>query len=122
MKKLLLVDDSSTIRDEVCAAITAIGDFQVLQAENGIKGLEEYESNKDISLICLDVNMPEMDGITMLKTLKSQYEVSDLPSIVMLTTEASGDLKKEAKDNGARAWLLKPFNQEKIRKVLEKLL
>jgi len=121
MKKILLVDDSSTIRDEVCAAIVAIGDYQILQAENGVKGLEEYEANKDISLIFLDVNMPEMDGITMLKRLKTQYEVSDLP-VVMLTTEASADLKKEAKENGARAWLLKPFNQDKIRKVLEKLL
>ena len=122
MKKILLVDDSSTIREEVSKSILSQNkEVELLEAENGVVGLKQITEHPDVALIFLDVNMPEMDGITMLKRLKSDHDMSNL-NVVMLTTEASPDLKTTAKENGARAWLLKPFNDEKIKKVLDKLL
>lgn len=122
MKKILLVDDSSTIREEVSKSILSQNkEVELLEAENGVVGLKQITEHPDVALIFLDVNMPEMDGITMLKRLKSDHDMSNL-NVVMLTTEASPELKTTAKENGARAWLLKPFNDEKIKKVLDKLL
>ena len=117
-----MVDDSSTIREEVSKSILSQNkEVELLEAENGVVGLKQITEHPDVALIFLDVNMPEMDGITMLKRLKSDHDMSNL-NVVMLTTEASPELKTTAKENGARAWLLKPFNDEKIKKVLDKLL
>lgn len=121
MKKVLLVDDSDTIRDQLKEVFAGINDIEVKEAENGLVGLQALEENPDVKLIILDVNMPEMDGISMLRRISDEGKHTSIP-VVMLTTEASKQLKEEAKKNGARAWILKPFNKEKIELVVKKLL
>ena len=120
-KKVLLVDDSSTIREQVSNVLASYNDLIILEAENGVEALNVLDQNPDVKLMLLDVNMPEMDGITVLRRLSMNDKYSSV-AIVMLTTEASVDLKNIAKENGARAWLLKPFSEVKIQKVVEKLL
>lgn len=121
MKKVLLVDDSDTIRDELKNIIATKEDVGVCEAVNGLEGLQRLEEDSDIGLMIVDVNMPEMDGITMIKRIASEGKHSSIP-IVMLTTEASPEMKEEAKQNGVKAWILKPFNEKKIMLVIDKFL
>lgn len=121
MKKILLIDDSQTIRDELKTILADVSDLEILEAENGLLGLEQLENNPDTQLMVVDVNMPEMDGITMVQRINEQGKHTGIP-IVMLTTETSKILKEKAKDYGVRAWILKPCDEKKIMLVIEKLL
>ena len=121
MKKVLLVDDSDTIRDELKSIIAEKPDVGVCEAVNGLEGLQRLEEDADIGLMIVDVNMPEMDGITMIKRICNDGKYNHIP-IVMLTTEASPEMKEEAKENGVKAWILKPFNEKKINLVIDKFL
>ena len=121
MKKILLVDDSNVIRDSLRDIIKKNHEVEILEAANGMEGLAVIEQNRDISLMFVDVNMPELDGIGMLKRIKSDYGDLDC-NIIMLTTEAAKDIKEDAKANGAKAWILKPVKEEKINIIFEKLL
>lgn len=121
MKKILIVDDSDTVRDELKSIFSTKEDITVIEAENGLVGLNKIQENPDIGLIISDVNMPEMDGITMIKKINSLESFNGAP-IIMLTTELSNELKDEAKANGVRAWMIKPFTPQKLLLVTEKLL
>ena len=112
MKKVLIVDDSSTIRDQIKLALVN-PDIIVIEAVTGVEALSLLSSNTDICLIISDVNMPEMDGITMIKQIASNPLTNKIP-IVMLTTEVGKDLKDVAKACGVRAWMVKPFTNEKL--------
>jgi two-component system chemotaxis response regulator CheY len=117
-KKILVVDDSPAVREQVSAALSAVG-FSVLEAENGAQALELLR-NGGISLVICDVNMPEMDGLTFLDAaLPSELPAG--PPIVMLTSEGRADLIERAKKAGARGWLVKPVNAEHIVAVARKL-
>jgi two-component system, chemotaxis family, chemotaxis protein CheY len=120
MKKVLLVDDSSVVRDRLTTIIAKNHQVQILEACNGIEGLKVIEEHKDISLMFVDVNMPEMDGITMLKRLHDNFDLKS--NIVMLTTEATQELKAQARESGAKAWVLKPVSEDKINMIFKKLL
>ncbi|MBT7610461.1 MAG: response regulator [Bacteriovoracaceae bacterium] len=121
MKKVLLVDDSSVVRERIRTIISKNHKVHVLEACNGIEGLKVIEGNKDISLMFVDVNMPEMDGITMLKRLHNDFSLPEA-NIVMLTTEATKELKTQARENGAKAWVLKPVSEDKVNMIFKKLL
>ena len=121
MKKILLVDDSQTIRDEVKVILKDVPNIEIFEAENGLIGIEQLDNNPDVKLILLDVNMPQMDGITMIQRLNELGKHQSIP-IVMLTTETSKILKDKAKDFGVRAWILKPCDEKKIMMVVDKLL
>lgn len=121
MRKILLIDDSQTIRDELKTILVDVPNLEILEAENGLIGLEQLESHPDTQLMVVDVNMPEMDGITMVQRIKEEGKHTSIP-IVMLTTETSKILKEKAKDFGVRAWILKPCDEKKIMMVIDKLL
>lgn len=121
MKKILVIDDSDTIRDQLKNVFNGKADIQVIEAENGLVGLNQLQAHPDIALIISDVNMPEMDGLTMVKRIAAAGTHTGVP-IIMLTTEVSKELKDEAKNNGVRAWIIKPFTPDKLLLVTDQLL
>jgi two-component system chemotaxis response regulator CheY len=118
MPKILVVDDSRAMRDEVSSTLLAAG-FDVVDAADGFEGLEVAGANPDITLIILDLNMPRMDGLAFMEALR----VSGRPAIttVMLTTEAHPAMIEKAKRAGAKGWLVKPVKKEHLVAVARRL-
>ena len=119
MKKILVVDDSETIRTEVGRTLGP-ADFSVLEARDGAEGLGVAEQNPDLALIVLDVNMPVMNGLDMLDRLKQEPKTEPIP-VVLLTTEAQESLIERAKKAGAKGWLIKPVKSEILLAAAKKL-
>jgi two-component system chemotaxis response regulator CheY len=118
-KKILIVDDSRTIRQQVGFTLTKEG-FEVVEAEDGQDGLNKLQANADVSMIVSDVNMPNMGGLEMVEAIRQIEQFKFLP-IIMLTTESSGDKVDRAKKAGASGWLVKPFNPEQLVGAVKKL-
>jgi two-component system, chemotaxis family, chemotaxis protein CheY len=118
MKKILLVDDSATIRNIIKNALTA--SYEVCEAENGKKALEGLAGEGEISLFLLDVNMPEMDGLTLLGELRKQKVYEKTP-VLMLTTETKEEFRAEAKKLGATGWVVKPCEPAKLLETIQRI-
>ena len=119
MKKVLVVDDSETIRQHVAEALTRVG-FQVIEASDGAAGLQRAQQH-EFSMIILDVNMPLLNGLEMLERLKQDPKTSGIP-VLMLTTEAQRSMIERARQNGAKAWLIKPIKVESLVSTVNKVL
>jgi two-component system chemotaxis response regulator CheY len=118
MKKVMIVDDSRTVRQQVTATLAPAG-FEVLVAEDGVEGLERIQQTPDLALVFCDINMPRMDGLQMLIAAKETGGLS-VP-VVMLSTEGRSDLIERAKQAGASGWLVKPFNPAQLVVIARKL-
>jgi two-component system, chemotaxis family, chemotaxis protein CheY len=118
MKKVMIVDDSRTVRQQVAATLAPAG-FEVVVAEDGVEGLERIAQMPDLALIFCDINMPRMDGLEMLMAAK-QGGAKSIP-VVMLSTEGRSDLIEKAKQAGATGWLVKPFNAAQLVVIARKL-
>jgi two-component system chemotaxis response regulator CheY len=118
-KTILIVDDSASLRQVVSIALTSAG-YSVIEAFDGQDALEKLKGQK-IHLMISDVNMPRMDGITFLKSVRTVPEYKFTP-IIMLTTEAGEEKKKEGQAAGARAWVVKPFKPEQLLIAVSKLI
>lgn len=118
MAKILTVDDSATLRESLSFVLKTAG-HNVIQAENGIEGLEKFKENSDVDLIISDVNMPEMDGLDFLQNLRKLTR--DTP-VLILTTESEKEKMDIARTFKANAWIVKPFKQQDLLTVVEKLL
>lgn len=118
-KKVLVVDDSATVRQQVSQALTRVG-FEVLEAADGQIGADVIDGDSTISVVICDINMPRMNGIEMLVNVKSQEKNAALP-ILMLTTDGQPALIKKAKEAGARGWIVKPFNPAQLVTAVQKL-
>lgn len=117
MRTILIVDDSRIMRNIVKNTVTELQiPSQFLEAENGQKAIQLLETNK-VSLVLLDWNMPQMDGIQFLKKVRSMPDYQELP-IIMVTSEAAKYMVVEALQNGATDYISKPF-REKV--FMEKL-
>jgi len=117
-KTILIVDDSSSLRQVVSLALPRAG-YDVLEGCDGEDALTKLDGRK-IHLIVSDVNMPRMDGLTFLKQVKAHPSYKFTP-VIMLTTEA-GDAKKQAgREAGAKAWVVKPFNPPVLLDAVSKL-
>lgn len=119
MPRILAVDDSLSMRQMVAFTLKGAG-FQVSEAEDGQKALELAKKTQ-FDLVISDVNMPVMDGISLIKNLRTlpQYKFTPL---LMLTTEAGADKKMEGKAAGATGWIIKPFNPEQLLATVRKVL
>jgi len=111
MTRVLIVDDSKTVRDAVAAALSLAG-FTISEARDGLSGLALARQLMP-SIIILDVNMPLMNGLEVLEELKRHPETSAIP-VVLLTTEAARSQIERARKAGARAWLIKPVPVDHI--------
>lgn len=118
-KSILAVDDSRSILQMVSFCLKGAG-YQVTEAGNGQEALNLAAGNS-FALVITDLNMPQMDGITLTRTLRSQPNYRFIP-ILMLTTESGEDFKGKGKAAGATGWLVKPFDQQKLLGVVKKLI
>ncbi|MCL4107039.1 UNVERIFIED_CONTAM: hypothetical protein GTU68_050270 [Idotea baltica] len=118
MSKILVVDDSATVRQQVTAALTQAG-LEVDEAVDGLAGANRIKSG-GISCVVCDVNMPKMDGIEMVTEVKSDSRFANLP-IIMLTTEGAKELIQKAKAAGACGWIVKPFKADMLVAAVKKL-
>jgi len=119
MPKILVVDDSNSIRDMVCFTLKSSG-YQTVEARDGQDGLSKAKTGV-FDLVISDVNMPNMDGITLCQELRKLANFKYTP-ILMLTTESSGDMKTRGKAAGATGWLVKPFNPEKLLATIKRVV
>lgn len=118
-KKILIVDDSGSVRSVVGIALEAAG-YDVVTAVDGKDALSKLDGQR-IHLIISDVNMPNMDGISLVKEVKKLPAYKFTP-ICMLTTEAGQNKMQEGKAAGAKAWIVKPFQPPKLLDVVSKLI
>ena len=118
-KKVIVVDDSSTIREQVSSTLKAAG-YDIIEAADGLQGLKMVEDHADTSVVICDVNMPNMGGLDMVSRLKARGRNPEL-TIVMLTTEGDPELVKRAKSAGAKAWIVKPFRPDLLVATVRKL-
>lgn len=119
MSKILAVDDSASMRQMVSFTLKGAG-FDVTEAMDGEEALKIAKGEK-FDLVLSDVNMPVMDGITLVKNLRGLADYKYIP-ILMLTTESAGDKKMEGKQAGATGWIVKPFNPDQLLKTINKVL
>ncbi|MGO4437390.1 response regulator [Rhizobium sp. RAF56] len=117
--KLLTVEDSASLRFTTKVTLTDAG-YEVAEAVNGAEGLEMARSG-DYDLVVTDLNMPVMDGLTMIEELRKSPAHAGLP-IVFLTSESDADLRARAKAAGASGWVTKPFDPDNLVKVINKVL
>lgn len=118
-KTILAVDDSRSILQMVSFCLKGAG-YQVAEAGNGQEAMNLAAGN-DFALVITDLNMPEMDGITLTRNLRANPKYRFVP-ILMLTTEADESFKAKGKAAGATGWLVKPFDQQKLLGVVKKLI
>ena len=110
-KTVLTVDDSRTMREMLMLALREAG-FQVLQAEDGINGLEVLQA-KQADVIITDINMPRLDGFGFIEHVRRNEAHRAVP-ILVLTTESDAEKKQRARSAGATGWIVKPFNPVKL--------
>jgi len=118
-KTVLTVDDSASIRQMVAFTLSSAG-YQVVEAVDGQDGLEKAKS-RSVDLVLTDQNMPRMDGLSLIKSLRALPQYKSAP-ILVLTTEASDTMKQQGKAAGATGWLVKPFDPPKLLEVVKKVL
>jgi two-component system chemotaxis response regulator CheY len=116
---ILTVDDSPSLRMAIKIALTGAG-YAVTEAGDGVEGLTKAKGAK-FDLIITDLNMPNMDGLTMIRELRKDPAQCGTP-IIFLTTESDDAMKQQAKAAGATGWLVKPFVPEQLIKVSRKVL
>jgi len=110
-KRVLIVDDSVTMRDMVTYTLSNAG-FTVFEADDGLNALDVLQ-NKSVDLVITDINMPRLDGIGLIQKIRKTEAHAFLP-ILCLTTETASDTKSDAKTAGATGWLAKPFDPETL--------
>lgn len=115
---VMTVDDSRTMRDMVSYTLKEAG-YQVLEAEDGQQALDVLGREK-ANVVITDLNMPNMDGLSLIKALRAQPAYSNTP-ILMLTTEADDTKKAAGREAGGTGWIVKPFNPEKLLAVVKKV-
>src|SRR5208283_67947 len=118
-KTIMVIDDSMSIRQVVGITLKKAG-YEIIEASDGKDAVDKLTGQKVHLMIC-DVNMPNMDGIAFLKTVKTlpNYKFT---SIIMLTTESQEAKKLEGKAAGAKAWMVKPFKPEQLLEAVSKLI
>lgn len=120
MKRVLVVDDSPSVRQQVSMSLTQAG-FDVVEAGDGTEGITKIASDREIGLVICDVNMPRMNGLEMIEAVKKEPQNAALP-IIVLTSEGQPALIERAKKAGAKGWIVKPFKADLLVAAVKKLL
>lgn len=115
---ILVVDDSISMRQVIVFVLVSAG-YKVKEACNGIEALDAVMDD-NFDAVLTDINMPEMDGYTLIQRLRSLNNYKHTP-IITLTTECSTESKQRGRDAGATGWIVKPFNSEKLVSALHHL-
>jgi two-component system chemotaxis response regulator CheY len=119
LRKILIVDDAVSMRQMVSFTLKQ-GGYEVVEAEHGRDALNKLQNNT-VDLIITDLNMPVMDGITLIQNVRKMPSMKSKP-ILMLTTEGLAAKKEQGKAAGATGWIVKPFDPDKLLQTLAKVL
>lgn len=119
MASILAVDDSASMRQMVSFTLKGAG-YEVLEAADGVEALG-IAKTRGVDLVITDVNMPNMDGITLIQNLRTLPTYKFTP-LLMLTTESSTEKKQQGKAAGATGWIVKPFNPEQLLNTVKKVI
>lgn len=117
MAKILIVDDAEFLRVRISKMLTADG-FEVVEAENGLKAIEAYQANHP-DMVLMDITMPEMDGLSALKELR---KIDPAAKVIMLTALGQESVVLEAVKSGARDFIVKPFERDRVLSAINKIL
>jgi two-component system chemotaxis response regulator CheY len=120
MAQILVVDDSATVRNEVSSFLKS-HDLNVEVAVDGKDGLDKLKKDPQIRLIISDVNMPNMDGLTMAEKVRGELNNQNV-NIIMLTTESDPRMKQRGKAAGVKGWIVKPFKGDTVVESIKKLI
>lgn len=118
-KTVLSVDDSNSIRQMVSFTLKSAG-YEVIEACDGQEALDKAKA-RTVDLVLTDQNMPRMDGISLIKSLRTMPAYKSVP-ILMLTTESGDAMKAQGKSAGATGWIVKPFDPNKLLEVVKKVI
>ena len=118
-KRIMIVDDSETVRQVLQLTLENAG-FEVVEAEDGVDALAKLP-DAQIDMLITDLNMPNMDGLELIKKVREKGSHRFTP-IVMLTTESSEEKKLAGREAGASGWIVKPFKPEQLLKVVKMVL
>jgi two-component system, chemotaxis family, chemotaxis protein CheY len=118
-KVVLTADDSASVRQMVSYTLKQNG-YDVIEAADGMDALNKLDGRK-VDMIITDLNMPNMDGLGLIRGARAKAECRFIP-IIMLTTESQDSKKKEGKEAGATGWIVKPFQPEQLIAVVRKVL
>lgn len=116
--KILVVDDSESIRELLAITLESAG-YEVVKSNDGEDALLQI-NKQEFKLVITDLNMPKVDGIELVKAIRSKENLLGMP-ILLLTTESQANKKEEAKKAGATGWIIKPFAQDKLLSVVQKV-
>lgn len=119
MVSILAVDDSASMRQMVSFTLKGAG-YDVVEAVDGVDALNKAKGKK-FDCVVTDVNMPNKDGISLIKDLRGLPDYKFVP-MLMLTTESGADKKQQGKAAGATGWIVKPFNPDQLLKTIQKVL
>ena len=118
-KTVLAVDDSASIRQMLSFTLKNSG-YAVIEPVDGVDGLDKARG-KTVNLVLTDQNMPRMDGLTLIKSLRGMSQYKSVPTL-MLTPESSDAMKAQGRAAGATGWLVKPFDPQKLIDVVKKVI
>jgi two-component system, chemotaxis family, chemotaxis protein CheY len=116
----MVVDDSASVRQMVCFTIKNCG-YDVVEAKDGQDALAKMNGGNSVNMIITDLNMPNLDGIGLIRSVRRLPSHKFVP-IIMLTTESQDSKKLEGKQAGATGWIIKPFKPEQLVAVVKKVL
>jgi two-component system chemotaxis response regulator CheY len=119
--KILVVDDSSTMRRIIMNTLKSLGYEDIIQAADGVEAWEALQQNPDIGLVMTDWNMPNMNGLELVKKIRADEKYKNLP-IVMVTTEGGKKEVITALKAGVNNYIVKPFNKQILQKKLEEVI
>ena len=120
MAMILLVEDSASMRQMVSFTLKEVG-HDVTETEDGAIALEYAKNNDPVDLVITDVNMPNMDGLTLTRELRTLENYKFLP-ILVLTTETDDSKKQMGREAGATGWIEKPFDPDKLLAIINRVL
>ncbi len=118
-RTILIVDDSLTVRQQVSMILTSAG-YQVIEAFDGQDGVERVRASASVSMVLCDLNMPRMNGLEFLETIKGDAAGPPVP-VVILTTDGSSELISRAKRAGAKGWIVKPFQPDLLLSAVRRI-
>jgi len=119
-KKILIAEDSPTMRSLIVSTITALGDFEVVQAANGFEALRALPQEK-VDLVITDINMPDINGLELVSFIKNNPNYRNTP-LFIISTEGSERDREKGLSLGADAYLVKPFSPEELQKLISRFL
>ncbi len=117
-KTIMTADDSRSVRQMVSFTLQQAG-YNVVEAEDGKDAFAKL--NEKVNMVLTDLNMPNMDGLELIRAIRAEPHYKFMP-VIMLTTESQANKKQEGKAAGATGWIIKPFNPEQLLAVVKKVL